>query len=98
MLGYLRAARDLAADGGKGWHEDRNIDVMVKYTSAKKEVIKKARPHVADPNLELDTSALDSMQKLNAELGYLKYTEFLSADRIFTWTYRDRAVKELGRR
>jgi hypothetical protein len=38
------------------------------------------------------------MQKLNADLGYLKYTEFLSADRIFTWTYRDRALKELGRR
>ena len=84
MLGYLRAARDLAANGGKGWGEDRNIDVIVKYTSAKREVIKKARPHVVDPNLELDASTLDSMQKLNADLGYLKYTEFLSADRLFT--------------
>ncbi|MGH7356471.1 MAG: ABC transporter substrate-binding protein [Candidatus Rokuibacteriota bacterium] len=98
MLGYLRAARDLGADGGKGWHEDRNVDVMVKYTGAKKEVIKRARPHVVDPNLDLDTSTLDSMQKLNADLGYLKYTDFLSADRLFVWTYRDRAVKELGRR
>jgi hypothetical protein len=61
-------------------------------------VIKKARPHVVDPNLELDPSALDSMQKLNADLGYLKYAEFLSADRFFTWSYRDRALKELGRR
>jgi NitT/TauT family transport system substrate-binding protein len=98
MLAYLRAARDLAADGGKGWGEDRNIDVIVKYTSAKREVIKKARPHVIDPNLEIDSSTLDSMQKLNAELGYLKYTDFLSADKLFTLTYRDRAVKELGRR
>ena len=98
MLGYLRAARDLAADGGKGWGEDRNVDVIVKYTSAKREVIKKARPHVIDPNLEVDPSTLDSMQKLNAELGYLKYTDFLSADKLFTLTYRDRALKELGRR
>ena len=98
MLGYLRAARDLAADGGKGWGEDRNIDVIVKYTSAKREVIKKARPHVIDPNLEVDASTLDSMQKLNADLGYLKYTEFLSADKLFTLTHRDRALKELGRR
>src|SRR5262245_1151332 len=98
MLGYLRAARDLAADGGKGWGDDRNVDVIVKYTSAKREVIKKARPHVIDPNLEVDASTLDSMQKLNADLGYLKYTEFLSADRLFTLTYRDRALKELGRR
>lgn len=39
-----------------------------------------------------------SMRKLSAELGYLKYTDFLSADRLFTLTYRDRALKELGRR
>jgi NitT/TauT family transport system substrate-binding protein len=98
MLGYLRAARDLAADGGKGWGDDRNIDVIVKYTSAKREVIKRARPHVIDPNLDVDPSTLDSMQKLNADLGYLKYTEFLSADKLFTLTYRDRALKELGRK
>ena len=98
MLGYLRAARDLAADGGKGWGDDRNVDVIVKYTSAKREVIKKARPHVIDPNLEVDASTLDSMQKLNADLGYLKYTDFLSADKLFTLAYRDRAIKELGRK
>jgi NitT/TauT family transport system substrate-binding protein len=98
MVAYVRAVRDLAADGGKGWSEDRNVDIIVKYTGARREVIKKARPHVVDPNLQLDPSTLDSMQKLNADLGYLKYTEFLSADRIFTWTYRDRALQELGRR
>lgn len=98
MLGYVRAVRDLAADGGRGWHEDHNVDVMVKYTGAKREVIKKARPHVVDANLELDASTLDSMQKLNADLGYLKYTDFLSADKLFTFTHRDRALRELGRR
>ena len=98
MLAYVKAVRDLAADGGKGWSEDRNIDLMVKYASSKKELVKKARSHVADPNLELDASTLDSMQKLNADLGYLKYTEFLSADKLFTFKYRDQAVKELGRR
>ena len=38
------------------------------------------------------------MQKLNADLGYLKYTEFLSADKLFTFKYRDQAIKELGRK
>ena len=51
-----------------------------------------------DPNLDVDASTLDSMQKLNADLGYLKYTDFLSADKLFTLTYRDRALKELGRK
>jgi NitT/TauT family transport system substrate-binding protein len=98
MVAYVRAVRDLAADGGKGWSDDRNVDVIVKYTNAKREVIKKARPHVADANLELDASVLDSMQKLSAELGYLKYTQFLSAGTLFTFTHRDRAIRELGRR
>jgi NitT/TauT family transport system substrate-binding protein len=95
---YVRAVRDLAADGGKGWSEDRNVDVIVKYTNAKREVIKKARPHVVDPNLDVDPRTLDSMQKLNAELGYLKYTEFLSVEKLFTFAHRDRALQELGRR
>jgi NitT/TauT family transport system substrate-binding protein len=98
MVAYVKAVRDLAADGGKGWKDDRNVDVIVKYTGAKREVIKKTRPHVADANLELDAALLDSMQKLNAELGYLKYTEFLSIDKLFTLSHRDRAIRELGRR
>jgi NitT/TauT family transport system substrate-binding protein len=98
MAGFVRAVRDLAAEGNRGWHEDRNVDVIVKYTNAKREVIRRTRPHVVDPNLDLDPGTLDSMQKLNADLGYLKYTEFLSADRLFTFAHRDRAVKELGRK
>jgi NitT/TauT family transport system substrate-binding protein len=97
MRGYVQAARDLAADGGRGWTEDRNVDIIVKYAAVRRELVKKARSHVVDPNLELEASTLDSMQKLSADLGYLKYTEFLSLDRFFTFTYRDRAVKELGR-
>jgi NitT/TauT family transport system substrate-binding protein len=97
MLGYVRAVRDLATAGGRGWTEDRNVEIMIKYAAVRRELVKKARSHVVDPNLELDTSVLDSMQKLNAELGYLKYTDFLSADRLFTWAHRDRALRELGR-
>ena len=78
MLGYVRAVRDLAADGGRGWTEDRNVDIIVKYAAVRRELVKKARSHVVDPNLELDAGVLDSMQKLNADLGYLKYTEFLA--------------------
>ena len=73
------------------------MDIIVKYAAVRRELVKKARSHVVDPNLELDAGTLDSMQRLSAELGYLKYTEFLSLDRLFTFSYRDRAVKELGR-
>jgi ABC-type nitrate/sulfonate/bicarbonate transport system substrate-binding protein len=97
MVAYVKAVRDLAANGNKGWHEDRNVDIIVKHTNAKREVIMKARPHVVDPNLELDPGTLDSMQKLNADLGYLKYKDFLSANQLFTFGYRDRALAELGR-
>jgi len=96
MVAYLKAARDLAL--GDGWQGDKTLDVIVKFTPAKPEVLKKARPHALDANLELDASVLDSMQKFNAELGYLKYKELQPVGKLFNFAYRDRAVQELGRK
>ncbi len=61
-------------------------------------MLKKARPHVIDPNLEMDPAVLESMQRFNADLGYLKYKELLPVAKLFNFSYRDRAVKELGRK
>ncbi|MBI4591643.1 MAG: ABC transporter substrate-binding protein [Candidatus Rokubacteria bacterium] len=96
MVAFLRAARDLAL--GDGWKQGRNIEVILKYTTAKAEVLKKARPHVLDPNLEMDPGVLESMQRFNADLGYLKYKELLPVTKLFNFAYRDRAVRELGRK
>jgi len=96
MVAYLKAARDLALDNG--WKQERNIDLMVKYTGAKADVIRRARAHVLDPNLDMDMAVLDSMQRLSAEQGYLKYKELLPQNRFFNFSYRDRAVAELGRK
>ena len=96
MVAYLKAARDLAL--GDGWQGDKTLDVIVKFTPAKPEVLKKARPHALDANLEMDASVLDSMQKFNAELGYLKYKELQPVGKLFNFADRDRAVQELGRK
>jgi ABC-type nitrate/sulfonate/bicarbonate transport system substrate-binding protein len=96
MLAYLKAARDLALDNG--WKQERNIDLMVKYTGAKADVIRRARAHVLDANLDMDMGVLESMQKLSAEQGYLKYKDLLPPDRLFNFVYRDRAVAELGKK
>ena len=96
MAAYLKSARDLALDNG--WKQPRNIEVMVKYTGAKADVIQKARAHVLDPNLETDPAVLESMQKLAGEMGYLKYKDPLPVGKIFNFTYRDRAVREAGRK
>lgn len=96
MVAYLKAARDLAL--GDGWQGDKTLDVIVKFTPAKPDVLKKARPHALDANLEMDVSVLDSMQKFNADLGYLKYKELQPVGKLFNFAYRDRAVQELGRR
>jgi ABC-type nitrate/sulfonate/bicarbonate transport system substrate-binding protein len=59
MVAYVKAARDLALDNG--WKQERNIDLMVKYTGAKADVIRRARAHVLDPNLDMDPEVLDSI-------------------------------------
>ena len=96
MVAYLKAARDLAL--GDGWQGDKTLDVIVKFAPAKPDVLKKARPHALDANLEMDATVLDSMQKFNAELGYLKYKELQPVGKLFNFAYRDRAVQELGRK
>jgi hypothetical protein len=53
---------------------------------------------VLDPNLDMDSAVLDSMQRLSLELGYLKYKDLLPPSRLFNFTYRDRAVTELGKK
>jgi NitT/TauT family transport system substrate-binding protein len=96
MVAYLKAARDLALDNG--WKQERNIDLMVKYTGAKADVIRRARAHVLDPNLEMDPAVLESMQRLSGEMGFLKYKDQLPVSRLFNFAYRDRAVAELGKK
>ena len=96
MVAYVKAARDLALDSG--WKQERNIDLMVKYTGAKADVVHRARAHVLDPNLEMDPAVLESMQRLSGEYGFLKYKDLLPPTRLFNFAYRDRAVSELGKK
>ena len=96
MVAYLKAARDLALDNG--WKQERNIDLMVKYTGAKADVIRRARAHVLDPNLDMDPAVLESMQRLSGEMGFLKYKDLLPVSKLFNFAYRDRAVAELGKK
>ena len=96
MLGYVGAVRDLADKDG--WKSDRNVELMVKYTGAKADVIRRARSHVLDANLEMDPSVLESMQRFNAELGYLKYKDLMPVSKLFNFSYRDRAVQDAGRK
>jgi NitT/TauT family transport system substrate-binding protein len=95
MQAYLAAARDLSGDG---WKQDRNVELMVKYTGAKADVIRRARSHVLDPNLDMDPGVLESMQRFSGELGYLKYKDLLPVGKLFNFAYRDRAVQEAGRK
>ena len=96
MVAYVKAARDLALDNG--WKQERNIDLMVKYTGAKAEVIRRARAHVLDPNLDMDPAVLESMQRLSGEMGFLKYKDLLPVSKLFNFAYRDRAVAEHGKK
>ena len=41
---------------------------------------------------------LDSMQRLSGEDGFLKYKDLLPPARLCNFSYRDRAVAELGKK
>jgi ABC-type nitrate/sulfonate/bicarbonate transport system substrate-binding protein len=96
VVAYLRAARDLAV--GNGWQREDNLQVVARYTGARLELLRRARPHHLDPNLAVDTRQLEDQQRFYMRRGYLKYAEPLPLDRVFDFTYVRQAVQELGRR
>ena len=96
MVGYLRAARDLAI--GNGWQREDNLQVVAKYTGARLELLRRARPHHLDPNLNVDARQLEDQQRFYMRRGYLKYAEPLPLGRVFDFRYLRQAVAELGRR
>lgn len=96
IVAYLRAARDLAL--GDGWRREDNLQVMAKYTGARLELLRKARPHHLDPNLSVDLRQLDDQQRFYMRRGYLRYASPLPLDRVFDLRFVQQAVRELGRR
>jgi ABC-type nitrate/sulfonate/bicarbonate transport system substrate-binding protein len=96
LVAYLRAARDLAI--GNGWQREDNLQVVAKYTGARLELLRRARPHHLDPNLNVDVRKLEDQQRFYMRRGYLKYTEPLPLERVFDFRYLRQAVAELGRR
>jgi NitT/TauT family transport system substrate-binding protein len=96
MTGYLKAARDLALNNG--WQREDNLQVIAKYAGADLEVLKKARPHHLDPNLEVDRAVLEANQRFNMEYGYLKYQEPLPLERVFDLSYLEQALRDAGRK
>ena len=46
----------------------------------------------------MDPAVLDSMQRLSSEMGYLKYKDLRPPTRLINFSYRDRAVAEIGKK
>ncbi|MCL6499053.1 MAG: ABC transporter substrate-binding protein [Firmicutes bacterium] len=96
VVAHLKAARDLALNNG--WQREDNMQLMVKYTGARIELLRRARPHHLDPNLAVDLRALEDQQRFYMRRGYLTYRELLPLERVFDFSYLQAALRELGRR
>lgn len=96
MVAYLKAARDLATDNG--WQKEENLQIVGKFTGADLAVLKQARPHYLDANLDVDKSVLDNQQEFNMQYGYLKYKDPLTLDKVFDFSYVEKALREVGRK
>ncbi len=96
VVAHVKAARDLALNNG--WKREDNMQIMVKYTGARIELLRRARPHYLDPNLTVNLRALEDQQKFYMRRGYLTYREPLPLERVFDFSYLHAALRELGRR
>ncbi len=96
LVAHVKAARDLALNNG--WKREDNLQLMVKYTGARIELLRRARPHFLDPNLAVNLRALEDQQRFYMRRGYLTYREPLPVNQVFDFTYLQEALRELGRR
>ena len=96
MNGYLRAVRDLSEPNA--WRAPVHLEILNKHTRVSSDVLKKTRPPVFSPSLDLEEPVLMSQQEFNLRLGYLKYKEMKPIKELFDLSYAEAAVKQAGRK
>jgi NitT/TauT family transport system substrate-binding protein len=94
LVGYLRAARDIARETFKG---PKILEIMEKYTKVPTDVTKAASPPLIPPNGDLNIKSIMAQQEYHMSRGKLTYKELIPAKDFVDLAYLDRALAYLGR-
>lgn len=89
MEAYLMAARELTENG---WDTEEMLRINQEYTGADPEIVAASRQHHIDPDLNVDLSVTQQFQEFYMEQGQLNYSELISEEQIWDFTWRDRAL------
>jgi len=94
LVGYLKAARDIARETFK---DPKILEIIEKYTKVPSDITQAAFPPLIPPNGELNINSIMAQQEYHMSRGKLTYSDLIPANLFIDRTYLDRALDYLGR-
>lgn len=94
MAGMLQGCRDLWGDD---WDSDDNLAILQKYTNVPPDLIREASRTWCEPNGEIHSEDLATLQEFFGDRGLLEYDEPLDVEGLIDRTFANAAVEMIGR-
>jgi NitT/TauT family transport system substrate-binding protein len=95
VLAMTEAARLMQGDG---YLSKENVDAYLKYTASTEAAIKKAKPAVYDPNMDIPVKGLADVERVYRENGRTDYDKPIDLKKVVDNTFVNDAIAVLGKK
>ena len=95
VLAMTEAARLMQGDG---YLSKENVDAYLKYTASTEAAIKKAKPAVYDPNMDIPVKGLADVERVYRENGRTDYDKPIDLKKVVDETFVHDAIAVLGKK
>ncbi|MBI4505881.1 MAG: ABC transporter substrate-binding protein [Chloroflexi bacterium] len=93
MVAYLKACRDLQAEG---WRDAQNVAIIEKHTKVPADIIRAAAAPLFEPNGRINLSDWEKQQQFFMRQGLLTYKEPLDVRQLVDGSFVEQALRVLG--
>ena len=83
---------------GDGYLSKENVDAYLKYTASTEAAIKKAKPAVYDPNMDIPVKGLADVERVYRENGRTDYDKPIDLKKVVDNTFVNDAIAVLGKK
>lgn len=94
MAGMLQGCRDLWSDD---WDSDENLAILEEYTNVPPDLIREASRTWCEPNGDVHSDDLATLQEFFGDRGLLEYEEPLDVESIVDRSFAEGAIEIIGR-
>ena len=93
VAGFLQGCRDLSGDD---WANEENLNLLNGQTGVDVDLIAESSRTYCEPDGEIDTDDLQTLQEFFADRGLLEYDEMMDVESFIDTSYVEQALEEIG--